>query len=117
MIGLTRRAHDLLQFLTERGKTGVPPSFEEMKDHLGLRSKSGVHRLIRMLEERGYIRRLHNRVRAIEVIASPHRTIAVHPKVWSELNQIAASRRVTLEQAATQAIELGMHFYRESVPA
>lgn len=69
---LTRKQLELLRFVHERLKeTGVPPSFDEMKDALDLRSKSGIHRLITALEERGFIRRLPNRARAIEVIKLP----------------------------------------------
>jgi len=69
---LTRKQLELLRYIHERLKeTGVPPSFDEMKDALDLRSKSGIHRLITALEERGFIRRLANRARAIEVIRLP----------------------------------------------
>ncbi len=69
---LTRKQYELLRFINERLKeAGVPPSFDEMKDALDLRSKSGIHRLITALEERGFIRRLPNRARAIEVIKMP----------------------------------------------
>ena len=69
---LTRKQYELLRFINERLKeAGVPPSFDEMKDALDLRSKSGIHRLITALEERGFIRRLPNRARAIEVIKLP----------------------------------------------
>ena len=69
---LTRKQYDLLVYIHERLKeTGVPPSFDEMKDALDLRSKSGIHRLIKALEERGFIKRLPNRARAIEVIRLP----------------------------------------------
>lgn len=69
---LTRKQHELLLFINERlQKDGVPPSFEEMKEALDLRSKSGIHRLITALEERGFIRRLPNRARALEVVRLP----------------------------------------------
>jgi repressor LexA len=69
---LTRKQFELLRFIHERLKeAGIPPSFDEMKDALDLRSKSGIHRLITALEERGFIRRLPNRARAIEVIKLP----------------------------------------------
>ncbi|RFC64270.1 transcriptional repressor LexA [Fulvimarina endophytica] len=69
---LTRKQHELLSFIDERlSKTGVPPSFDEMKDALELKSKSGIHRLITALEERGFIRRLPNRARALEVLKRP----------------------------------------------
>ncbi|MDP2354650.1 MAG: transcriptional repressor LexA [Beijerinckiaceae bacterium] len=69
---LTKKQSELLRFINERLKeTGVPPSFDEMKDALDLRSKSGIHRLIMALEERGFIRRLPNRARALEVLRLP----------------------------------------------
>lgn len=69
---LTRKQSELLRFIHERlRESGVPPSFDEMKDALDLRSKSGIHRLIMALEERGFIRRLPNRARALEVIKLP----------------------------------------------
>lgn len=69
---LTRKQHELLMFIHERMKeSGVPPSFDEMKDALDLKSKSGIHRLITALEERGFIRRLPNRARAMEVVRLP----------------------------------------------
>ncbi len=65
---LTRKQHELVCFIHDRlEETGVSPSFEEMKEALDLKSKSGVHRLISALEERGFIRRLPNRARALEV--------------------------------------------------
>src|SRR5438067_11955152 len=69
---LTKKQYELLIFIHQRiRETGVPPSFDEMKDALDLRSKSGIHRLITALEERGYIRRLEKRARALEVIRLP----------------------------------------------
>ena len=69
---LTKKQYELLMFIHQRiRETGVPPSFDEMKDALDLRSKSGIHRLITALEERGYIRRLEKRARALEVIRLP----------------------------------------------
>ncbi|WP_129792784.1 transcriptional repressor LexA [Sphingosinicella sp. CPCC 101087] len=69
---LTRKQHELLLYINEHlSDTGVSPSFEEMKDALDLKSKSGVHRLISALEERGFIRRLPNRARALEVLRMP----------------------------------------------
>ncbi len=69
---LTRKQIALLQFIDERlRRDGVPPSFDEMKEALELRSKSGIHRLITALEERGFIRRLPHRARAIEVLRLP----------------------------------------------
>jgi repressor LexA len=69
---LTRKQHELLTYIHDKlGETGVSPSFEEMKDALDLKSKSGVHRLISALEERGFLRRLPNRARALEIVRMP----------------------------------------------
>ena len=69
---LTRKQLELLSFINKRlQRDGVPPSFDEMKDALDLRSKSGIHRLITALEERGFIRRLAHRARAIEIVKLP----------------------------------------------
>src|SRR3954449_13082672 len=69
---LTRKQHELLRFIHDRlREIGIPPSFDEMKEALDLKSKSGIHRLITALEERGFIRRLPNRARALEVIRLP----------------------------------------------
>jgi len=69
---LTKKQYELLMFIHERVReTGVPPSFDEMKDALDLKSKSGIHRLITALEERGYIRRLEKRARALEIVRLP----------------------------------------------
>jgi repressor LexA len=71
---LTRKQHELICFINDRlAETGVSPSFEEMKEALDLKSKSGVHRLISALEERKFIRRLPNRARALEVLRMPER--------------------------------------------
>jgi len=69
---LTKKQHELLSFINRRlADEGVPPSFDEMKSALGLRSKSGIHRLITGLEERGFIRRMPHRARALEVVRMP----------------------------------------------
>ncbi len=74
---LTRKQHELLMFIHERIKeSGVSPSFDEMKDALDLASKSGIHRLITALEERGFIRRLAHRARALEVVKLPEAATA-----------------------------------------
>jgi repressor LexA len=74
---LTRKQHELLMFINQRlASTGVAPSFDEMKDALRLRSKSGIHRLISGLEERGFIRRLPHRARALEVVKLPGESAA-----------------------------------------
>jgi len=69
---LTRKQYELLMFIHERiRETGVPPSFDEMKDALDLKSKSGIHRLITALEERGFLRRMEKRARALEILKLP----------------------------------------------
>ena len=69
---LTAKQHELLHFIQQRlDASGISPSFEEMKEALGLKSKSGIHRLISALEERGFLRRLPNRARALEVLKVP----------------------------------------------
>ncbi|MBS7699301.1 MULTISPECIES: transcriptional repressor LexA [unclassified Chelatococcus] len=78
---LTRKQNELLRFIHERlRETSVPPSFDEMKEALDLKSKSGIHRLIIALEERGFIRRLPNRARALEVIKLPDTAMAAVPR-------------------------------------
>ncbi|ATG43527.1 transcriptional repressor LexA [Phaeobacter sp. BS52] len=94
---LTKKQLDLLDFIhTRLQKDGVPPSFDEMKVALDLRSKSGIHRLITALEERGFIRRLAHRARAIEIIRLPDslgktaQTTEVAPPAPSPANQVSA---------------------------
>lgn len=78
---LTQKQKELLLFIHARlQESGVPPSFDEMKDALELKSKSGIHRLITALEERGFIRRLPHRARALEVIKLPENTEASQPR-------------------------------------
>jgi len=78
---LTSKQHKLLVFINQRiSDTGVSPSFDEMKDALELRSKSGIHRLITALEERGFIKRLPHRARALEVLRLPDAAIATAQK-------------------------------------
>ncbi len=77
---LTRKQHELLMFIHERIKeTGVSPSFDEMKEALDLASKSGIHRLITALEERGFLRRLAHRARALEVLKLPQQATTSAP--------------------------------------
>ena len=77
---LTRKQHELLMFIHERIKeTGVSPSFDEMKDALDLASKSGIHRLITALEERGFLRRLAHRARALEIVKLPQQATPASP--------------------------------------
>ncbi len=101
---LTRKQHELLCYINDHlGETGVSPSFEEMKEALDLKSKSGVHRLISALEERGFIRRLPNRARALEVVRMPDSKPAGGNVVPL---QAAAPTR---PQPANDIIELPLH--------
>ncbi|MCX7383803.1 MAG: transcriptional repressor LexA [Alphaproteobacteria bacterium] len=87
---LTRKQHELLTFIDRHLRTtGFSPSFEEMKDALNLRSKSGIHRLISALEERGFLQRRHHRARALEVVRLPDDITARHQAV-AELGEPAA---------------------------
>ena len=88
---LTKKQNELLRFINERLKEdGVPPSFDEMKEALDLRSKSGIHRLIMALEERGFIRRLPNRARALEVLEAANGTKAALEAKAAELAALKA---------------------------
>ncbi len=105
---LTRKQHELICFIADRLQdSGVSPSFEEMKDALDLKSKSGVHRLISALEERGFIRRLPNRARALEVLRMPDR-----PELKAAPSTKAAPAR-TLPSAppapANDVVEIPLH--------
>jgi repressor LexA len=104
---LTRKQHELICFISDRlNETGVSPSFEEMKEALDLKSKSGVHRLISALEERGFIRRLANRARALEVLKMPERGDVKKAKP-----ETAAARKASaaLPQPANDVIEIPLH--------
>ncbi|MCL4105336.1 UNVERIFIED_CONTAM: hypothetical protein GTU68_055467 [Idotea baltica] len=114
---LTKKQLELLGFIHKRmQKDGVPPSFDEMKEALDLRSKSGIHRLITALEERGFIRRLAHRARAIEIVKLPEAVIegskpdtppaafpveAIHAKAIPVMGKIAAG--VPIEAISEQA--------------
>lgn len=79
---LTKKQYELLMFIEKRLRsTGISPSFDEMKDALDLKSKSGIHRLITGLEERGFIRRLPHRARALEILRLPENTGRNEPGV------------------------------------
>ncbi len=105
---LTRKQQELLIFIDERLKAdGVSPSFEEMKDALNLKSKSGVHRLINALEERAFIRRLPNRARALEVLRLPDalKADAVRPE-RPALNLVASRPAPTPPAVAPPAVAM-----------
>jgi len=108
---LTRKQHELIRFIQARlEQTGVSPSFEEMKDALDLKSKSGVHRLISALEERGFIRRLPNRARALEILRQPEDVISGSPapKPASPKKLIEPARPVA-PAAANDVVEIPLH--------
>lgn len=103
---LTRKQHELICFINDRlADTGVSPSFEEMKEALDLKSKSGVHRLISALEERKFIRRLPNRARALEVLRMPDRPDA--PRRASVASPAPSLR--PLPEPANDVIEIPLH--------
>lgn len=114
---LTSKQHSLLLFIHERLEaTGVSPSFEEMKEALDLKSKSGVHRLIGALEERGFLRRLANRARALEVVRMPDggsaRPLSGSEAVNSKIVSLADRRPASPKQipvAANDVIEIPLH--------
>ncbi len=109
---LTRKQHDLLMFIHDRlADTGISPSFEEMKEALDLASKSGVHRLISALEERGFIRRLANRARALEVIRMPERGGESRPVSTTNVINLAPKAKSArhLPQPANDVIEIPLH--------
>ena len=88
---LTKKQIELLDFINQRmQKDGVPPSFEEMKDALNLRSKSGIHRLITALEDRGFIRKLAHKARALEIIKLPE-ALETHTKKSFETPKLVHS--------------------------
>ena len=89
---LTAKQRELLIFIQVRlEETGISPSFEEMKEALDLKSKSGVHRLISALEERGFIRRLPNRARALEVLKQPDDVIATRSAANDAVSKVIAA--------------------------
>ena len=103
---LTRKQHELIRFIQQRlEESGVSPSFEEMKEALDLKSKSGVHRLISALEERGFIRRLPNRARALEVLRQPDDVSKV---VARTAPKVTAPARVT-PPPANDVVEIPLH--------
>lgn len=107
---LTRKQHELLMFINDRLQAGgVSPSFEEMKEALDLKSKSGVHRLISALEERGFIRRLPNRARALEVLKQPEDVTSKAPAKVSS-NVVELKRPEPPRAApANDVIEIPLH--------
>jgi len=102
---LTRKQHELICFIADRLKeTGVSPSFEEMKEALDLKSKSGVHRLISALEERNFIRRLPNRARALEVLRVPER-----PELTKAAPKSKPQAAPSVREPANDVVEIPLH--------
>ena len=108
---LTAKQHELIRFIQQRlEETGVSPSFEEMKEALDLKSKSGVHRLISALEERGFIRRLPNRARALEVIRQPEdATPAPRPALRLAADNTPPAIASRMPEAANDVITIPLH--------
>lgn len=104
---LTAKQHELICFIHDRlAETGVSPSFEEMKEALDLKSKSGVHRLISALEERQFLRRLPNRARALEVLRMPDRPGA---KAKAPVRPAPAAMPKASPQPANDTVEIPLH--------
>ncbi len=107
---LTRKQHELIRFIQVRlEETGISPSFEEMKEALDLKSKSGVHRLISALEERGFIRRLPNRARALEVLRQPEDAPRSVTPVANNVIPLRAPTAPLRAAVANDVIEIPMH--------
>jgi len=112
---LTRKQHELLRFIQVRlEESGISPSFEEMKEALDLKSKSGVHRLISALEERGFIRRLPNRARALEVLRQPEDATSKPAKAAAAVSaarggNATPSRPAAAARPANDVIEIPLH--------
>lgn len=109
---LTAKQHELIRFIQERlEQTGISPSFEEMKEALDLKSKSGVHRLISALEERGFIRRLPNRARALEVVRMPEDSTPAPRAARTSANDALASGAAaqSIREAANDVIDIPLH--------
>lgn len=109
---LTAKQHELIRFIQQKlEETGISPSFEEMKEALDLKSKSGVHRLISALEERGFIRRLPNRARALEVIKMPEDAVPSAKRSVTANDVISAPRMApaAAPSPANDVIEVPLH--------
>jgi repressor LexA len=112
---LTAKQHELIRFIQQRlEETGISPSFEEMKEALDLKSKSGVHRLISALEERGFLRRLPNRARALEVIRQPEDATPARAPVSASVasnvvTMTPSPARAAVPDAANDVVQLPLH--------
>ncbi|HCB78835.1 MAG TPA: repressor LexA [Erythrobacter sp.] len=109
---LTAKQHELIRFIQQRlENTGISPSFEEMKEALDLKSKSGVHRLISALEERGFIRRLPNRARALEVVKLPENAVMGSPAPVAANDAVSAAipAKAVAPEPANDIIDVPLH--------
>ena len=107
---LTAKQHELLLYIQRKlEETGISPSFEEMKDALDLKSKSGVHRLISALEERGFIRRLPNRARALEVTRQPENVTAAARSAPANDTVVQLTPPRARPEPANDVIEIPLH--------
>lgn len=112
---LTAKQHQLIKFIQLRLEdTGISPSFEEMKEALDLKSKSGIHRLISALEERGFIRRLPNRARALEILKQPEDAVSDGSSTLSVKaanDAVARTRMIAVSRpdAANDVVDLPLH--------
>ncbi|HUN51625.1 MAG TPA: transcriptional repressor LexA [Candidatus Sulfotelmatobacter sp.] len=109
---LTRKQHELLMYIHRHLEaSGVSPSFDEMKDALNLKSKSGIHRLITGLEERGFIRRLPHRARALEVVKLPDATVPPPPRRGGFAPSVIEGRFPTGGATAAAGDTVGLPLY------
>lgn len=108
---LTRKQYELLMFIHERVReSGIPPSFDEMKDALDLKSKSGIHRLITALEERGFLKRMEKRARAIEIVKLPDNVADMRPALSrSQAQRLTPSRTTRTAPRMTEAKPVELH--------
>jgi SOS-response transcriptional repressor LexA len=110
MIGLTQVQLNTVAFMQQHHEAnGVMPSFAEIADHLGIKSKSRVFEIMKGLEERGAIRRLHGKARAVEIVPDDEtRAVLIRAHVWGPLIQYAIAEKVDLETAVNEFISNGL---------
>lgn len=110
MMGLTAVQSQTLQFLKQhKDEKGIAPSFQEIADHLGVKSKSRVYAIMECLEERGAVRRMRSRARAVEIVPDEERrSVAVSADLWAPLIRYCIAERVTVETAVAMFIRDGL---------